>query len=247
MKSYFSIKYLKHELQPMLLGKYWINDLTAGITVACVAIPLSLAIALASGVSAGSGLISAIIGGIIVALFGGTRLAVTGPAAAMAIIISSAIQQHGLAGLLVIGIICGLLQFCAGLLGLGRFVKLVPLPVIGAFSAGIGLIIVIGQLPKALQLPASQKNTFWAVVQHLFVNLEHSSLLALMLALLTLIILKVLPKFYPKAPTPLIAVLVPSLLVNWLNLDNILLVGSIPHSLPLPQLPNFAQIQDWSE
>lgn len=164
---YFGFNYLKAELAPAFKTKYLREDVFSGLTVACVAIPLSLAIAMASGVDPGVGLISAVIGGIIAAIFGGTSLAVTGPAAAMAIIIASNVEQHGLTGLLIIGLICGLLQFICGILRLGRYAKLVPLPVVAAFTAGIGFIIIIGQLPKALQLPAPDQNHVFEVIQHI--------------------------------------------------------------------------------
>jgi carbonic anhydrase len=241
----FDFNYFVNELKPMFKKQYLRDDIFAGLTVACVAIPLSLAVAMASHLEPGVGLISAIIGSIIAAFFGGTRLAVTGPAAAMAVLIASCVETFGVAGLLVIGLICGFLQLIVGLLGLGRFAKLVPLPVISAFTAGIGFIIFIGQLPKALQLPAPDQNDVLAVIKHIGSYILHMNPMAFVLALITVIILKVMPRYFPKLPTPLIAVAIPTAIVYFGHLNNITLVGIIPHHLSLPQLPNFAGINDW--
>jgi carbonic anhydrase len=249
MKSllYFDVKYFKQELKSML-GKAGIKeDILAGITVACVAIPLSLAIAMASNVSPGVGLTSAIIGSIIAAIFGGTRLAVTGPTATMAVIISSCVSRFGMGGLLVVGLICGLLQLSCGLFRLGRYAKLVPLSVISAFTAGIGFIIFVGQLPKALQLPAPTEKETLDVIIHISYYLTHLNPLALMLAIVAIVILKVLPYYSTKIPVPLVAVVVPTFMVYLLGMHNIDLVGAISRGLPLPQLPNFSLITNWSD
>ncbi len=246
-KLYFGFSYLKGELAPMFRKKYLQEDIFAGLTVACIAIPLSLAIAMASGVEPGVGLLSAVIGGILAAILGGTSMAVTGPAAAMAIIIASNVEQYGMTGLLMIGIICGVLQIAFGVFKLGRYAKLVPLPVVAAFTAGIGFIIIVGQLPKALQLPSPDQNHVFSVIQHIGTYIETMNPVAFGLALMTLVILKVLPRFFPKAPTPLIAVAIPSLIVYFIGLKGIILVGSIPHRLTLPHLPNFNAINDWAD
>jgi carbonic anhydrase len=242
---YFDFKYFKNEMKSVFDKKYLKDDVYAGISVACVAIPLSLALAMASNVDPGVGLISAIIGGIIAAIFGGTRLAITGPANTMAILIAQVVQNYGLSGLVIVGIICGVLQFLSGLFGLARYAKLVPLTVISAFTAGIGFILFVSQLPKALQLSAPQNNQAIYIIKHIGMFIEHMNPMAFMLALLTVLILKILPKYFPKLPTPLIAVMIPTIIVSVFGLTGINLVGSIPHSLPLPQVPNFASNLDW--
>ena len=243
---YFEFEYLKAELKTLVSPKYLLQDFFAGLTVASVAIPLSLAIAMASNVSPGIGLISAIVGGIIAALLGGTRLAVTGPAAAMAVLVASVVEEYGVSGLLVIGLICGILQLLCGLFQLGRYAKLVPLPVISAFTAGIGFIIFVGQLPKALQLPAPDQNHVFNVIMHVGTYINAMNPMAFILALLTLGIIKLLPGISHKAPAPLIAVAIPTLLVYFFHLDAIKLVGSIPHDLPAPKLPEITGITNWS-
>jgi len=247
MKSwlYFDIKYFKNELKSMFTMSGLREDVFAGFTVACVSIPLSLAVAMASGVSPGVGLISAIIGGIVAAVFGGTRLAVSGPTPVMAVLIADAVSLYGLGGLLVIGLICGALQLVFGLLRLGRYAKLVPLAVISAFTAGIGFIIFIGQLPKALQLPSPSENDVIYVIQHIGTYITQMNPMAFTFAIITLIILKTLPRYFPKLPAPLIAVAVPTIILLFFGVGNIQLVGSIPHSLSMPKLPDFSLITDW--
>lgn len=246
-KPYWGGAYLKQELLTLISREYWREDIFAGITVACIAIPLSLAIAMASGVDPGVGLISGVIGGILAALFGGTRMAVTGPAAAMAVIIASNVEQYGMTGLLIIGLICGLLQVLCGIFRLGRYSKLVPLPVVAAFTAGIGFIIIVGQLPKALQLPAPDQNHVFDVILHIGQYFTSMNPMALALALLTLAILKILPRYFPKAPTPLIAVAIPALIVYFGGFTNLQLVGQIPHKFNLPLLPDFKAVTNWSD
>lgn len=211
-------------------------DLGAGLTVACIAIPLSLAIALASGVAPATGLVTAIVAGIICALFGGTPLQVSGPAAAMAVLIASIVQEHGLVALLFIGIGCGILQIVTGVLGLGRFVKLVPLPVIEGFTAGIGAIILIGQLPRALGLPPPPASHVFDVVTHIADLLHQTNTAAVGVTLLTLAVIYALPRVTKRVPAQLVAVIVATGVTAALKLDAAT-IGTIPRSLPMPSIP----------
>ena len=212
-------------------------DLAAGLTVACIAIPLSLAIALASGVAPAVGLVTAIVAGIVCALLGGSTLQVSGPAAAMAVLVATIVQEQGLAALLVIGVGCGALQVLTGALGLGRFVRLVPLPVIEGFTAGIGAIIIIGQLPRALGLPAPTQSHVFDVVAHIADLAHRTRPGAVAVTLLTLGVLYGLPRVAPRVPPHLIAVAVATVLVWALGVD-VATIGEIPRSLPAPRLPH---------
>ncbi|HYO55639.1 bifunctional SulP family inorganic anion transporter/carbonic anhydrase [Archangium sp.] len=211
-------------------------DVMAGLLVACVAIPLSLAIALASGVEPGVGLISAIVAGIVCALMGGTRLAVSGPAAAMTVIVAAVVQEQGTGGLLVVVMAAGLLQLLTGLLGAGRLIRFVPLSVVAGFTAGIGAIILIGQLPRALGLQPPEQSHILDVLTHLRELIGQSDPRALGLTVLTMGIAFGLPRFLPRSPALLAAVVVPTVLV-WLTGMSVELIGEIPRSLPLPSLP----------
>jgi carbonic anhydrase len=227
---------LLREAATMFRSRDLLADLGAGFTVACVAVPLSLAIALASGVSPGVGIITAIVGGIVGALFGGSRLAVSGPAAAMAILIATIVQEHGLAALLVVGVGAGLLQLATGVFRLGRFVRLVPLPVVEGFTAGIGAIILIGQLPRALGLPPPAQSHVFDVVTHILDLLHKSSPAAIAVNLLTLAVIYGLPRVTKRVPSMLAAVVVATVVAASLGLG-VATIGEIPRSLPAPSLP----------
>jgi carbonic anhydrase len=224
----------------MLSPKDLVPDLTAGAVVACVAVPLSLAIALASGVDPGKGLITAIIGGAVGALFGGTPLAVSGPAAAMAIVIAASVERYGLGGLLVIALGCGLLQLLSGILNLGRFIRYVPYPVVAGFTAGIGAIILIGQLPRALGLPPPDQSHVFDVIRHLTQLGHTANIQVVALVLFTVVVIKGLNRIHSKIPAPLVAVVLSTLAVSFFSLS-VPLIGAIPRSLPLPSLPALPQ------
>jgi carbonic anhydrase len=210
-----------------------------------VAVPLSLAIALASKVEPAVGLVTAIIAGIVCAFFGGTPLAVSGPAAAMAVLIASNVEKFGLGGLLVIAFGAGLLQLLCGTLGLGKLIRFVPIPVIAGFTAGIGAIILIGQLPRAFGLPPASQGHVVDVLKHLVDMAEHMKPLVFGLCLSTVLIAKLLPKIRPSWPAPLFAVVIPSLVVALVGWD-VPLIGEIPRSLPAPHLPALPQ-SGWGE
>lgn len=224
-KAFFSSKYLK-------------DDIISGATVACVAVPLSLAIALASGVSPAIGLITAIVSGVVCALFGGTPLAVSGPAAAMAVLIASIVEKFGVTGLLVVGLGTGLLQILTGMFGGGRLARLVPAPVIAGFTAGIGAIILIGQLPRALGLPPPDQAHIFFVIQNIAEEVRNTNLVDLTLVISTVGIIFLVPKVSKRIPAPLVAVLLPSIVFVALGLQG-QTIGAIPRSLPMPKLPDF--------
>lgn len=220
----------------MFSGKNLRDDVVAGLTVACIAIPLSLAIALASGVAPAVGLVTAIVAGIVCALFGGTPLQVSGPAAAMAVLVATIVQAHGVAGLLIVGVLCGLLQLATGVLGLGRFIKLVPMPVVEGFTAGIGAIILVGQLPRALGLPPPPQSRVLDVITHIADALHQTKWPAVMIAAITLGVIYGLPRITRRIPAQLAAVIVATVAVAALGLD-VATIGQIPRSLPTPRLP----------
>lgn len=243
----FGIKNLVKDWKSMFSPQYLMDDIIAGLAVACIAIPLSLAIALASGVNPEVGLISAIIGGIVCAFFGGVPLAVSGPAAAMAVLIAAVVQDNGFTGLLIVGLGCGILQLLTGFLGFGSLIRFIPVPVVMGFTAGIGAIILISQFPRILGLPAPEESNIISVILHIKNLMSETKPAALLLALSTLIITIGLPRFWPRLPAPLFAVIIPSLIAFFFHLP-VELVGSIPSSLPWPKLPAIAgNTFDWAE
>jgi carbonic anhydrase len=227
---------LRGEWVSLLRGEGLRQDLTAAVSVALLAIPLSLAIALASGVPPAAGLASAVVAGMIAAWFGGTPLSVTGPAAAMAVLIMNVVEHHGMGGLLVTGLAVGLLQLLTGVLGFGRVARLVPLPVIEGFTAGIGAIILVGQLPRALGLKPPDESHVIDVITHIGELFHELRPVSLAVALGSLAICMLAPKVHRNVPGPLLAVLIPSALVILLDLD-MERVGAVPRGFT-PRWPS---------
>ncbi len=237
LKLDLGIVYLLSEWKKLFSKKYLLNDINAGLTVACVAIPLSLAIALASGVSPAVGLVTAIIGGIVCALFGGTPLAVSGPAAAMSIIIANSVEKFGVKGLVFICLMIGIMQLISGILRLGRLSRFVPLPVVAAFTAGIGVIIIIGQLPRVFGLPQPDQSHLISVISHLTQYFSQIKPNAFILVVITIAIIRLLPKIFPKIPSALVAVVIVTGLTQFFSLGHVPMIGEIPRTLPTPHIP----------
>ena len=233
------LRQLVPEWRQLLTTKHLREDVIAGLTVACIAVPLSLAIALASGVAPGVGLVTAIVAGIVCAIFGGTPLAVSGPAAAMAVLIASIVEKHGLPALLCIGLLCGLLQLATGVLGLGKVVRLVPVSVVEGFTAGIGAIILIGQFPRVLGLPPPPESHVVDVLVHIRDLIHEAKPASILIALSTVAIVIGLPRISPRIPAPLLGVLLPTFAVILFGIKTTE-IGEIPNRLPplrLPELP----------
>lgn len=136
----------------------FIGDALAGVTVALVALPLSIAIAIASGADPKAGLVTAIVGGFLISLLGGSRVQIGGPTGAFIVVVYGVIQQYGFDGLLLATLMAGIILVIGGLLRAGRFIALVPEPVIEGFTIGIALIIAVSQLGNLFGLssgPAS--------------------------------------------------------------------------------------------
>jgi len=225
-KALFSSRHLK-------------GDVLAGLRVAAVAVPLSLAMGLASGVSPEIGLLSAMIAGVVCALFGGTSLLISGPAAALAVLIASAVEQYGLGGLIIIGLGVGVLQVLTGLLGFGRVIRAVPMPVVSGFTAGIGTVLLIWQLPRALGVSHPSESHVFDVLVHMGQLLPQVRPATVFLTLVTLGLTLGLPKVLPRLPAPLVAVAFATITAWALSL-NVQTLGMLPHALPqvaLPSLP----------
>jgi carbonic anhydrase len=246
-RIYFETKYLKNELAPIFKPAFLLNDILAGIVVALVAIPLSLAVAIASSVPPEIGLISAIIGGIIAAIFGGSTLAITGPAVGMTVIIAQTIQQYGYSGLLIMGLICGLLQIACGIFQLGRYTKLIPEPVVSAFIAALGIIIFVGQLPRALQLDRISGYNVFTTLKDISLVWREIPGNVFYLILLTMALVFILPKLMNKAFGVLLALVIPTAVVYFIQIHHIGFVKAIPHSLPYPGMPDFSHISNWGD
>lgn len=215
-------------IKPMLLTtlkgytkKQFINDLVSGVIVAVIALPLSIALALASGVGPEEGLYTAIVAGFLISALGGSRVQIAGPTAAFATIVAGIVAENGTEGLMLATVMAGILLILMGLLKLGSLIKFIPATITTGFTAGIAVTIVIGQLkdffglvyPAGLK-PVETTEKVAAVVK----NFAAVNWWAVGVGLLSLAILIVWPYVSKKIPGSLIAVVVGALLVKLLDL-----------------------------
>lgn len=220
-------------------------DAVAGLTVAIVALPLSMAIAIASGVGPDRGLYTAIVGGFLVSLFGGSRHQIGGPAGAFIVLVSATVARHGIDGLILAVFISGLLLVAAGYLRLGKYIKFIPYPVTVGFTAGIAVIIFASQLSElfGLTLPGKEPGPLVEKLEALAGASGTFNLPSFGIALITILIIALVKQYRPNWPSLLIAVCAASFFAAILSLP-VATVGSrfggIPSSLPSPALPVFS-------
>lgn len=233
------MSYLANEWRLMLRPATLGADTMAGVAVALVALPLSLAIATASGVEPAVGLVTAVVGGIVVALAGGTRLQVSGPAAAMTFLVSEIIAKFGVGGLIVATVLAAACQMIAGALRLGRFVQLIPRPVIAGFLSGIGLTILCTQLPVVLgyEVSHTEEGGALGLLIETLRKASHTNPASLAIGALAGGLLLVVPRISRRLPAPLIAIAAPTLLYEMGGWENVRLLGALPSSFPMPSLP----------
>jgi len=221
------------------------SDLLAGLTVAIVALPLSMAIAIASGATPAQGLYTAIVGGFLVSLLGGSRFQIGGPAGAFIVLVAATVQAHGMDGLILATILAGLFLIAIGLLQLGTYIKFIPYPVTVGFTAGIAIIIFASQLTELLGLtlngvepgPLVEKlPALWQVLPTFEPN-------TVLLSLTTIAGILLLRQVRPHWPILLIVVSIGALATAVLNLPVSTIgskFGGIPSTPPIPQLPVFS-------
>lgn len=216
-------------------------DAVAGLTVAIVALPLSMAIAIASGASPAQGLYTAIIGGFLVSLLGGSRFQIGGPAGAFIVLVAATVAQHGMDGLILATFLSGLLLMASGLLRLGTFIKFIPFPVTVGFTAGIAVIIFTSQIRELLGLNvASEPGPLLEKLPVLWSALSTLTPVALIVSATTIAIIVGLKRLRPHWPGMLIAVTTAAVATTLFELT-VATVGSkfggIPSGLPAPSLP----------
>lgn len=220
-------------------------DVVAGLTVAIVALPLSMAIAIASGVTPDRGLYTAIIGGLFVSLLGGSRFQVGGPAGAFIVLVAQTVQNHGLDGVILATLMAGVFLIAAGFLRLGTYVKFIPYPVTVGFTAGIAVIIFASQIKDllGLNLPGHEPAAFLPKLAALSGVIGTINPSAVVLAGGTIAVMVVLRIMRPSWPGILIGVALATVAASLLGLpvDTIgSRFGGIPESIPAPSLPVFS-------
>lgn len=221
------------------------TDAIAGLTVAIVALPLSMAIAIASGVGPERGLYTAIVGGFLVSLLGGSRFQIGGPAGAFIVLVAATVAVHGVDGLILATVLSGLILIAAGFLRLGVFIKYIPYPVTVGFTSGIAVIIFASQIRDlfGLTLGGPEPGPLVEKLQALGAALPTANGAAIALAAATVAIIFGVRRFLPKWPPLLIAVGLTTLAASLLALPVETIgsrFGGIPSSLPLPALPDMS-------
>ncbi|RJE89425.1 SulP family inorganic anion transporter [Paracoccus onubensis] len=217
-------------------------DLAAGISVAMVALPLSLAIAIASGADPATGLVTAIVAGFLISLLGGSRVQIGGPTGAFIVVVFAVIADHGYDGLVIATFMAGLILLVAGFLRAGRLIQLVPEPVINGFTIGIAIIIATSQLMDLFGLTVAQVPAeFFGKLKALWAAKAGLSIPALLIGGLTMALIVGLKRAAPRLPGLIIAVAVTSAIVAIFGLpvDTIQSrFGDLPRGLPAPAIPS---------
>ncbi len=218
------------------------RDLLAALTVAIVALPLSMAIAVASGVTPERGLYTSIIGGAVVSAFGGSRYQIGGPAGAFIVLVAATAARFGLEGLLLTVFMSGALLTLLGALGVGSLIRRIPHAVTVGFTCGIAVIIAASQLKDfaGLALPGSEPGPFFPKLAALFGALPTVTPSAVAIGVMTASIIAGLRYFRPAWPGMLIAVALASAVCAWMHLPVATIgtkFGGIPHGLAAPHLP----------
>lgn len=236
-----------------LFRRTWKFDLTAGFTVAIVALPLALGFGITSGAGAASGLITAIVAGFIAALLGGSNYQVSGPTGAMTVILVPIIGTYGTTSLLALGLLAGAFLLLMGALKLGRFIERVPWSVMEGFTLGIALVIALQQLPLVFEIPKGEGSEALVIAWNTVSDAAASPInwVSISLVLLTLSLIwawggvKRRLAFAKNVPASALAVLLVTILVALTGLD-IAKVGSLPadelfrFELGMPSVPIMA-------
>ena len=218
-------------------------DAIAGLTVAIVALPLSMAIAIASGASPAQGLYTAIVGGFLVSALGGSRFQVGGPAGAFIVLVFTTVQIHGMDGLLLATILSGSILMAVGFLRLGTYIKFIPYPVTVGFTAGIAVIIFASQIKDllGLRLSEGEPGPLLEKLPVIWANLPTFDMLTVVLSLATIVAITSLKSVRPHWPGMLMAVAGAAAATALFDLPVFTIgttFGGIPSSMPMPSLPD---------
>ena len=225
-------------------------DVMAGLTVAIIALPLSMALGIASGASPDKGLVTAVIAGFLISALGGSRVQVGGPTGAFVVVVAGVIAQHGYSGLVLATALAGLILIVAGYARIGRLMRYVPMPVVTGFTAGIAVIIASSQIGDMLGLHAGKVPAeFFGKLQAYVRAIGTWSPETLAVGLGTLATILLLRRISPRLPGYLIAIIGAGLVVHLLALP-VETVGlrypDMPTTMPTPHIPAFslAMVQD---
>lgn len=216
------------------MGRNSRQDLLAGITVAIVALPLALAFGVASGLGAQAGLATAVVAGIVAAVFGGSNLQISGPTGAMTVVLVPVVHHYGASAVLLVGFLAGLLLIAMAFAKLGRYVRFLPVSVIEGFTAGIAVVIALQQVPAALGITHASGDKVWATAADAIGQfISHPNLAPLLVALGVTALMLGGARWRPTLPFSLLGVAIATILAKTADLDLVPL-GHLPASLPAP-------------
>ncbi|HEY9573447.1 MAG TPA: SulP family inorganic anion transporter, partial [Pusillimonas sp.] len=222
-----------------LLGRqHWLANIIAGLIVGVVALPLAMAFAIASGVKPEQGLYTAIVAGVAVSLLGGSRVQIAGPTGAFIVILAGIVAQHGVDGLQIATLMAGIILLLFGLARMGAVIRFIPAPVIVGFTAGIGVIIWVGQWKDFFGLPAVAGEHFhqklWSLL-HVLPQFDPTTTVLAVVSLLLVIFTSRIPRL-ARVPGPLAALIVVTSIQAVFNFESVATIGStfgeIPRGLP---------------
>lgn len=240
------------KLKPMLFTvmkgytkEQFVKDVVAGIIVAIIALPLSIALALASGVGPEQGIYTAIIAGFIISFLGGSSVQIAGPTAAFATIVAGIVAENGMSGLATATILAGIILIVMGLLRFGSLIKFIPYTITVGFTAGIAVTIVIGQLKDFFGITYAQGTQAVETMEKLKADVAFAGTVnwqAVIVGVVCLVVLIVWPKISEKIPGSLIAVIVGIVMVKGIGM-HVNTIGDlykISNALPKPVMPDFS-------
>ncbi len=245
------MKELKQNIfQPQLIsclkdysGAQLVKDLTAGVIVAIIALPLSIALALASGVTPEQGLYTAIVAGFVISMFGGSRVQIAGPTAAFATIVAGIVAEKGFSGLVLATLMAGAMLILMGVFKLGSLIRFIPHTITTGFTTGIALTLIIGQLKDFLGL------TFVNAPIETIEKLEEAgrqlhtfNIEAVIIGIISLAVLIITPKIIKKIPPSIFAIVISAALVKvfHMNVNTIGSLYTISSALPVPSIPEIS-------
>jgi SulP family sulfate permease len=229
--------------QGLLARRHWLPNLVSGVTVGVVALPLAMAFSIASGAKPEQGLYTAIIAGLIVSTCGGSRLQIAGPTGAFIVILSGVTATHGIDGLQIATLMAGAMVLLLGVAQLGGIIRFIPAPVIVGFTAGIGVIIFVGQGKDFFGLPKPAGAHFHEQLPELLASLPglHPATTAIAVASLLIVVYASRVPGLKRVPGPLAALLLATAAQSIFGYEGVATIGTafggVPSGLPTPQLP----------
>jgi SulP family sulfate permease len=239
------IAYLEASRAGLMQRQHWLPNLVSGIIVGVVALPLAMAFAIASGAKPEQGLYTAIVAGLVVSIFGGSRVQIAGPTGAFIVVLAAVTAKHGIDGLQIATFMAGLMLLALGVGRMGTIIKYIPDPVIAGFTAGIGTIIFVGQWQDFFGLLPAQGVHFHEKLWRLLQALPQLHAATTMLAVVSLLVVVFAPRLpgLKRIPSPLTALVLATAAQAAFSFEGVATIGSvfggIPRGLPAFHFPEF--------